>query len=48
MNHKIGCKSPFNFMELIELDANLKEFEGSFKQNNTRFYNYNFLFIFII
>jgi len=45
MNHKVGCKPPSNFMQLIGMGANLKEFEGSFKQNDTRFNNYIFLFI---
>ncbi len=48
MNPKVHCKSPSNFMQLIEMDANLKEFECSFKQNDTRFFNYNFLFIFVM
>jgi len=32
-NLRIGCKHFFNLVELIEADAELEEFEGTFKKD---------------
>jgi hypothetical protein len=33
LDHKNGCRPPFNLMELIDFENELEEFESSFEQN---------------
>ncbi len=33
LDHKDGCRPPFNLVELIDSENELKEFESSFEQN---------------